>query len=342
MPSMDIFNRPEFGVVSLSGMIETLPYVPTLLGSLNLFDPMPVRTRNVMFERRADGMRLIPTSADGAPPEVLEAEDRDLVIMRTTRLAKRFTLYAYELDGIRAFGSETELMSVQAEYQRRAARIKRDMSLTHEYHRLGALQGVLLDSDGVTVIKNYYEEFELTPPPAVTLDFRPTASGLRKQISNIKRDIIRKSGGAIGLTAQIHALIGDAAFDALISHPEVERTYLNYQAAAELRNGTPIYESFTFGGVTWHNYRGTDDGTTIAIAPNAVRFFPVGAPDVFVKAMAPYEALDYIGTAGQDTYMINVPDRDRNQWTKGEIYSYPLYVCQRPDLLRSGTVQVPA
>lgn len=338
MPTMDIFNRPEFSVSSLSGMIERVPYAPTLLGSLGIFTPMPVRTRNVMIERRDNRLTLIQSSADGAPPDALESDDRDLVMMRTTRLAKRFTLYAYELDGIRAFGSETELMAVQAEYARRAARIKADMSLTHEYHRLGALQGVLMDADGVSVIRDYFDEFEIVRPAVIALDFRPTATGVKRSLQQLAREIIRSSGGALTEASEIHALIGDDAYDALVSHPEVERMYLNWSAAMDLGN-RKIFDSFKYGGIVWHNYRGTDDNSTIAIPTNGARFFPVGAPEVFKKAMAPLESLGYIGTMGQDTYMMNVPDRERDMWTKGEIYSYPLYICQRPDLLRSATVQ---
>lgn len=340
MATMDIFNAPQFGVVSLSGMVDRLPYVPTLLDSLNLFEPMPVRSRNIMIDRRNGGLQLIQTSADGAPPDVLDNEDRDMVMLRTTRLTKRFTLYAYELEGIRAFGTESELMQVMAEYNRRAARIKADMSATHEHHRLGALQGILLDADGTSVIRNYFEEFGITQPAALALDFRHTTTGIRAQLATIVRSIIDGSDGLINGTNQIHALIGDAAFDKLVTHPEVERTYLNWAAAADLRQGIGVYQSFTFGGITWHNYRGVRSGSALSIPTNGVRFFPVGTRGVFVKAMAPYEGLGYLGTAGQDTYMLNIPDRERDQWTKGEIYSYPLYMCQRPEVLRSGTVQV--
>lgn len=342
MATMNIFNAPEFSVTSLSGMIEKIPYVPTLLGSLGIFEPMPVRTRNVMIERRNGRLQLIQTSPDGAPPEVLEGDDRDLVFMRTARLAKRFTLHAHELDGIRAFGSETELMSVMTEYQRRAARLKADMSATHEHHRLGALQGIVLDADGTSVVRDYFEEFGITQPAAISFDFRHVTTGIRMQISGIARSMIRGSGGGLTDGTQIHSLIGDAAYDSLITHPEVERTYLNWAAAAELRKGIGIFDSFTFGGVTWHNYRGTDDNSTIGVPTNGVRMFPVGAPDVFKKAMAPLESLGYLGTLGQDTYMMNIPDRERDMWTKGEIYSYPLYICQRPDLLRRGTAQTEA
>lgn len=338
MATMDIFNAPQFSVVSLSGMVERLPYVPTLLGSLGIFEPRPVRSRNILIDRRNGGLQLIMTSADGAPPDILEGDDRDMVMLRTTRLAKRFTMYAYELEGIREFGTESELVAVMAEYNRRAARVKADMSATHEHHRLGALQGVLLDADGTTVIRDYYEDFGIPKPAPLALDFRDTTKGIRGQLVKIRRAIIEGSDGAINEGTAIHALIGDDAFDALVQHPEVERTYLNYQAAAELRNGINAFGSFTFGDITWHNYRGVAAGSALRIPANGVRFFPVGTRDIFVKAMAPYEGLGYLNTPGQDTYMINIPDRDRDQWTKGEIYSYPLYMCQRPEVLRSGTV----
>ncbi|MER8124679.1 major capsid protein, partial [Acinetobacter baumannii] len=89
-------------------------------------------------------------------------------------------------------------------------------------------------------------------------------------------------------------------------------------------------------GVTWHNYRGTDDNTTVAIDPDEAKFFPVGARDVFKKAMAPAEFGPFMNTPGKDVYAINIPDRDRQAWTRGEQYSYPLYFCQRPDVLRKG------
>lgn len=338
MASMNIFLNSAFSAMSLTGMIQQAPYVPSVLGGLGIFERMPVRTRDIFVERSRTGLKLIPTSDMGAPPDVLDPGERDIVPLRTTRLAKRFTLYAHEVDGIRAFGSETELQAVQNEYAARAARLRSDMELTHEFHRLGALQGVLLDADGVSVIRDYFEEFGVAKPAPIQISLDNPDANLRMEISAIVRDMTVKSGGAITPGTRIHALVGDEFYDKLVTHKQVERTYLNYQAAAELRGGTGPYESFTYGGVTWHNYRGTDDGTTIAIPTNQARLFPVGARDVFKVAQAPLETMDFIGTPGQDVYMINIPDRDRNMWTKGEIYSYPLYICQRPDLLRQATI----
>ncbi|WP_116082099.1 major capsid protein [Tropicimonas sp. IMCC34011] len=337
MATMDIFGNSAFSTTSLSGAIERRPYVPQLLGSLGLFTPEPVRTRNIFVDRIEGGLTLIPTSADGAPPDILDREDRDAVSLRTTRLAKRFTLYAHELDGIRAFGSETELMQVQREYMRRMDRINADMELTHEFHRLGALQGVLLDADGSTVIYDYSTEFNEAIPAAISFELDQATTDVHAKCKEIARGMARSAKGNLA-GASIHAICGDAFYDQLVSHPSVEKFYLNQAAARDLQAAQgAIFESFRVGGITFHNYQGTDDNSTVAVPTDEAKFFPVGARDVFKVAYAPLETLDFVGTPGQRVYAMNVPDRERNMWTKGEIYSYPLHVCSQPRVLRKAT-----
>lgn len=338
MASMDIFNNSAFSMTSLTGAVQKVGYKPQLLGGLGIFEPMPVRTRTVFVDRRENKLALIPSSPVGAPPKELVVDPRNAVPLKTVRLTEGFTLYAEEIQGIRAFGSETEFAQAQAEYLRRMAMVRDDMELTHEYHRLGALQGLLLDADGSTVIYNYFTEFGVSAPAAIDFDLdnaSPAKGALRKKCAEVIRGMARSAGGAFTPSTTVHALAGDAFYDDLITHAEVEKTYLNWQAAADLRQDRS-FEAFTFGSITWHNYRGTDDNSTVAIDPNEAKFFPVGARDVFKKAMAPAEFGPYVNTLGQDTYAMNIPDRDRQAWTRGELYSYPLYFVQRPDVLRKG------
>lgn len=333
MAGMDLFKNPAFGMTTLTATVEKLDYIPQTLGSLNIFTPVPTRTRSVFVDRRSGGLTLIPTSALGAPPVELQVDLRDAVPLQTTRIAKGFTIYAHEIDGIRAFGSQTELSQLQAEYLTRMSRIRNDMDLTHEYHRLGALQGLLLDADGVTVIYDFYEEFGIARPDILEVDLDDPTFDVRMWCHMVAREMLRGSGGAITSVSQIHALAGDAFYDKLVSHPKVERTYENWSAAVDLR-GNSAFSAFTFGGIVWHNYRGTDDNSTVAIAPDEAHFFPTNAPGVFQKAMAPAEFGPFIGTPGQDVYAMNILDRDRQAWSRGELYSYPLYMCARPDVLR--------
>ncbi|WP_136686192.1 major capsid protein [Falsirhodobacter xinxiangensis] len=318
MATMDIFNGSAFNTTALTGQINRVDYKPGFLGSLGLFRAMPVRTRTILVEMRDGRLQLIPTSAIGAPPKELSPDDRSAVPLKTTRLAEGFTLYAEEVQGVRAFGSESETIQVQAEYLRRMARVREDMELTHEHHRMGALMGTLLDADGTTVIYDFYEEFGLTRPAVIQWNLDSESFNIRGAAAALVRDMSTKSRGAINQSTTVHALAGDEFYDKLVSHPKVERTYLNYQAAAELRgNGNP-YGTFQFGGVTWHNYRGTDDGTTISVPADQARFFPVGATDVFVKAQAPAEFMPYVNTPGLDTYAMNIRDLQRDAWVRGD------------------------
>lgn len=335
MASMDIFNNSAFSMVSLSGAVNKMDYQPQLLGELGIFEPMPVRTRTVFVDRRDGTLTLIPTSPTGAAPSELKNDDRDAVPLKTTRLAKGFTLYAEEIQGIRAFGSETELEQVQGEYLRRLARVRADVELTQEYHRLGALQGKLLDSDGTSVIYDYFSRFDVSEAAAINFALTTDATDVRGKCNQVVRAMARSSRGAFTPSTTVHALVGDTFYDLLINHPQVRKTYEGWAAAADLRQGG-AFQAFTYGRVTFHNYRGTDDNSTVAIAPTEAKFFPVNAPGVFKKAMAPAEFGPYVNTLGMDTYALNIPDRDRQAWTRGEIYSYPLHICQRPEVLRKG------
>lgn len=338
MASMDVFNTSAFSMTSLTGTVEKMDYRPQLLGQLGIFEPMPVRTRAVFVERRHDTLALIPDSPVGAPPAELENSKRDAVPLKTTRLAKSFTLYAEEVQGIRAMGSETEMMQVQSEYLRRLGRIREDMELTHEYHRLGALQGTLLDADGVTVINNYFTTFGVTPPATVDFALGTSGTNVRQKCQDITRSMARSARGSFTPATTVHALCGDTFFDMLIDHPNVRETYKNWAAAADLRENV-AFQAFTFGGITFHNYRGTDDQTTVAIPTDEAKFFPVGARDVFKVAYAPAEFESFVNTLGRPVYALNIPDRDRGAWVRGELYSYPLYFCQRPDVLRKAEAQ---
>ncbi|MDZ3838713.1 MAG: major capsid protein [Rhodospirillales bacterium] len=37
---------------------------------------------------------------------------------------------------------------------------------------------------------------------------------------------------------------------------------------------------------------------------------------------------------GLDLYAMTIPDRERNAWVKVEVYSYPLFICTRPEMLQ--------
>jgi hypothetical protein len=338
MATLDIFKQDAFRLTSMLQAIRETDYLPGRLGSMGIFTPNPVRTETVAIEKLGETLALIQTSQRGAPLDQRKTEKRNIRDFRTVRIAEADRIMAAELANIRAFGTESELMQVQAEIARRLsgpAGLESKVELTLENMRLGAVQGIVLDADGSTIY-NWFDEFDVTQPTELDFDLdngSPASGAVRKKCNEVVRSMMKAAKGVWTAGTQVHALCGDAFWDDLTAHSEVRQTYLNTQQAAELRNGN-AYETFNYGGITWENYRGTDDGTTVAIHTDKAKFFPVNAPGAFLEVFSPGERFEHIGQLGERVYPMIVPDRDRDMYADIEVYSYPLHICTRPLMLQ--------
>lgn len=326
-------------MVEMLDAIERVTYVPQYLGSLGLFTPRPVRTESVAIEDRAGVLSIIPTTPRGAPLPQRTTEKRKIRDFRTIRIAKGDRLNASEIQNIRAFGTETEMMQAQAEVARRLsgpAGLQRDLELTWENMRMGAIQGIVLDADGSTIY-NWFDEWSVTAAAEIDFDLdaaSPASGVVRKKCNQVVRAMMTAAKGSWAASTRVQALAGNAFWDDLTAHVEVRQTYLNTMMAAELRQGN-AYESFMYGGINWTNYRGTDDGTTVAIGTDKTKFFPAGAPGVFDVVYSPAETFDFVNTPGRAAYPMIIPDTDRNMYVDLELYSYPLFICTHPLMLQS-------
>jgi hypothetical protein len=150
----------------------------------------------------------------------------------------------------------------------------------------------------------------------------------------------RSSKGLFTPTTKVIALCGDAFYDEFTNHPDVIRTFVNWGDARDIRDGSQgrAFSTFPFSGIEWVNYRGSDDNATIKIPDDQVKFFPI-APGVFERALSPAETFEFVNTPGKEFYTIPIFDRDRNMWWRNEVYSYPLFICKRPDVLRAGFME---
>jgi hypothetical protein len=341
MATIDIFKNRAFGMVELSAAVQRAPYVPKMLGGLNIFMPKRARTTTVAIERKGGTLALIQTSERGAPLSEGEREKRDIRDFRTVRIARGHTLTAAEIQDIRAFGSETELQQVQneiADIMDGATGLRSVIELKKEHMRLGAVQGIVTDADG-SVIRNWFTEFGISQPAEVDFDLdaaSPASGVVRKACNGIVRAMIRASEGAwVEGQSTVMGLCGDAFWDDLTAHKEVRETYLNQVAAQELRNGVgTAFGTFKYGDITFVNYRGTDDNSTVAIGTDKCKFFPVGAPGAFIEAYSPAEFFPLANQPGQDIYAMIIVDDDRQAWVRPEMYSYLLPICTRPGMLQ--------
>lgn len=340
MASFDIFAGDGFSTMELIDALDKMEHVPGFLGQLNIFETENLNgTDTVAVEKRESVLSLIQTSERGAPPQERANDKRDIRPFRTRRIYEHDTLQASELFKIRGFGEVSELEAVQVEIGRRMDKIRTDVDATWEHMRLGAIQGIVLDADG-SVLDNWFTEWGLTQPAVVDfgLDGTPADVNIREKCHSITRAMQRAAKGAwVPGRTKAHALCGDLFFDKLIEHEQVKETYRNWEAAATLRQGL-AFQFFEYADIVWHNYRGTDDNSTIAVPTGEAKFFPVGAREVFKQVWAPGESFDDLAMPGQPIYPMVIPDEKRNQSVEIEEYSYPLYLCLRPEMLQRGTV----
>ena len=338
MATLDVFNSDAFSMTTLAAAIEKVPTVPRFLDELGVFAPVPSRTTDFFIEDRTGSVGLIQTSPRGAPPAKRATELRNARSFKIGRLAKQDTILASELQNIRAFGSETEVMQVQAEVARRMmgpVGLMADIELTWENMRLGALQGILTDADG-SVIYNYFTELSDAQAAEINFDLangNPTSGALRKACTAVMRAMQRAAKGAWFPGTYVGALCGDAFFDDLTAHPEYRAAYLNRPGAEGLTEQV-AWREVNFGGIRFINYRGTDDNSTVAIGTDKCKFFPIGAPGVFQVAWGPGETFDFVNQPGRPVFPMIIPDRDRNMKVDIELYSYPLFFCTRPGMLQ--------
>lgn len=341
MAHMDIFNDDAFSLVSMTQAIEKMPTVPTFLGNLGIFgDGEGVDTNIVSIEQKGQTLSLIPTSQRGTAPPMGTTDKRSLRNFSIPRIAKGDQIYASEIQGIRAFGTESELETIITKVAQKQAKLLTETALTLEYHRLGALQGILLDSDG-SVLYNYFTEFGISQPAEIDFDLdnaSPASGALKDTIAAAKRTAIRALGAAYvpGVTRFLW-LCGDTFYDQFTAHPEVRETYKNWEAAASLRGAVGnVFDTFRFGEMEWHNYQGTDDNSTVAIPATKCKLVVLGVPGLYRRYNGPGETMDTVNTIGRPLYSMLVRDEKRNMWVQPEVYAYPLHICTRPEVLLRG------
>jgi hypothetical protein len=331
MLTMDVFKQDAFSAISLTEAVRKSQTIPGLIGSLGLFIPKPVRTRTVAVEVKGNSLNIIQTSEPGAPRTNRANNKAKILDLRTRRIEEQSTITAEQLQGIRAFGSETELKSLQKEIAERQQDIIDDLSATVERLRLSCVNGVLVDADD-SVIYDYYSTFGISTPTELGFNWA-SRTGVRKYIAtNVKLPIVRALGGVAPAGMRIVALCGDDFFFDMQENAEYRATYLNNTNASKLLEDT-VFDAIDAWGITWVHYRGTDDNSKVAIPTAKARFFPVGVRGLFQEAFAPAPTFSTVNTMGQEWYSRIVVDNKREEWAEVEMESHRLPICTRPETL---------
>lgn len=321
--NLDVYNNDAFHLVPLSQAITLMPFQPTMIRSMGMFAEQGITTTAVSVEMENNVLSLVAAAPRGAPGAVKNLQRRTVRDFRTVHLPQRCQVYADEVIGLRAFGKSTEVETAMRRLTAKMTVCRRDLDLTIEFQRLGAIKGVVLDSDGTTVLHNWFTEFGVTQQ---TMDFALDVSGtdVRQKCVDTSRKIEDELGGISN--SGVEALCSPEYFDALVGHPNVIDSF-KYQEGRENRRDLRR-SGFEYGGIIFKEYRGTVAGQRFIDAGEAYAV-PMGVPDLFTTYYAPADHMDAVGTEGLP-YYASLEPMDHGKGVDCLTQSNPLHLTNRP------------
>ena len=331
MPLLDIFNDNAFGTIALTDAFNVKPNTFGTLQQLGIFPAQGVRQTHVAIERKNYVLNLLPTTVRGGPATKGTVGKRDLRNISIPTIAHEDIVMALDVDGVRAFGSETELETVQALMVEKMDTMSAKHDITLEYLRWGALKGHVLDSDGSTELLDIFTTFGVTQE---VQNFALTTGSTEviTKVTALKRYMELNLFGDTMSGVLVFASSG--FMDRLVTQATVKTAYQYFQKSQDPL--TQDYRNrFVFGGVTFVEENGSAtevDGTVHAFVPaNEAIAIPTGTSS-FKTYFAPADFIETVNTPGLPRYA----KQKRMDYDRGiEIHtqSNPLPMCLRPQLL---------
>lgn len=343
----DVFSGDAFSAVTLSAKVNNVPYRPQLLGSIGLYANDGVRTTDIAIEEVNGALKLVQTSERGSPPEQSERSKRKLRKAPTSHLAIE--------DYVNADEAQNAFMEAQLHGQpmlqtaeglindrlNGPVGLRARMELTHEYHRLGGIKGIVLDADGSTELYNWFDFFGISALADHDTNFGAlTADGgaFEVECTGLKRAMMKELEGLPIATARLVAFCGDNYYDQVYSNKEVKKARLNRDVGrdSDVFGQNKAFDSVEYGGITFVNYRGTSNGD-VGIGTDVAQLFPMGVPGLFQMLFGPPDYMGHVNAKGLPLHVIMPPERQTVRRATVEAQSNPLTVCLRPRSLRKLT-----
>lgn len=326
MPTMDVFNQDAFSLQSLTAAINKAPYKPGRLGELGLFAESGITTTVAQVEEKDGQLTLIPSTPRGGEVDSIGEDARRMRSFTVPHLARESKILADSVQNVRAFGTESDIETVQNVVNQRLATLRAMHEVTLEYLRMGALKGLILDASGSTLY-NLFTEFAVVQQ-TYEFDFADADLAVRSACKAVLRLMETELGAAV--YTQARAFCSASFFDALIDHPSVVEAF-KYREGEVLRQD--IRRGFLYGGIVWEEYRGRV-GSTDFITDGEAYCFPEGAMTekgpLFQTYFAPADFEETVNTLGLPIYAKQARDAEFQRWVKLHTQSNPLPLCLRP------------
>lgn len=330
---VNLAKDPAFSVGELTQSINILPNKYGRLGEtgLKLFPFKGVRARTIYVEEQNGVLAILQSQPVGAPGQANKKGKRKMRSFVIPHFPLDDIVLPQDVDGIRAFGSQDALKTIQGEVLDRLQGMKNKHDITSEWLRNGALKGIILDADGSTIY-NLYTEFGIVQK---SVDFKLGTAGtdVPEKCREVARHIEDNLKGEVMTGIRVTA--SQEFWDKFIKHASVKAIFQNW-SAAQAKLGDDTRKGFSLQGLTFEEYRGVasdaDGNSRRFIADGEGHAFPEGTTETFNTVCAPADFNETVNTVGLP-YYAKFDERKHGRGYDLHTQSNKLAMCYRPGIL---------
>lgn len=332
----DVWEEDAFSMTSLTATVNNENYVPGQISNSGLFEEDGEITPDIAIEFEDGNLKLVEPTARGGAGETATGEDRELVKFDIPHYQREDSITADEVLKIRALGETNLVENLESRVNKKAGRHSRDLMVTLEHQRIGAIKGHVTTGKGKTIV-DLYNKFGVAVPSPVDIAFAAAAT----KVGQLLQDVVYSLEDDLDAHyTGIHAYTGNDFQKLLWDTPEIRETYLNRPGAEKLLTGTP--DVIQFGSITFERYRTgkkakAANQNTAFIASDEARIVPTGVSDLFLTRFGPSDYLpenEELPAEGVPLY-VRQYEAPNGKTRELEIQMNAISICTNPRALRT-------
>lgn len=336
--------------VEVTRDVNRIPNQYGLLNALDLFPSEPMATRDVRIDIKDGVIEVLAAAEPGAPGGLGEDETEKGLIVRIPHFPHFETIRVADLQGVMEnVNGVIQAKSLDTETAKKLLIIRTNHAITREYIRIGALKGEIKDGRG-RVLYNLFTVFDITKK-AVDFKLGTAETNIREKCEEVI-DHVQTNLKGESMT-QVECLVATNFFEKLVSHPNVEKFWLQSENGKELARlqremlGRSWGRVFEFGDILWREYKGAmpvkdSGGNKVSeqiVADDTGHAYPSGTMDMFKTFESPAHHIDEVNMApdAEDQIYISVKSLDHGEGFEFKSQSNALAIVKQPECLVEAT-----
>ncbi|MEF3134615.1 major capsid protein [Rhizobium sp. 268] len=284
--------------MSLTAAINILPPRATTIEGFATFAESGITTTTVAVEEKDGKIGIVKSQPRGFIGRGQSSKKRRMRKFDVPHYPEFDAIMASEVQGVRAFGSENTMESVDAKLAEKRSDLVDLLNTTIDAGKWGAVQGVLYDADG-SILFDWHDEFGVARNE-FSIDLSDATLNLRDEVIKLKRAAEKELGGYTW--SKFTLALPAAVFDKFVSHPSLKEAYDRWQDGAFLRAdnraGFMIADNVEVKSVDI-----TDLGNGLTTIPNDEGFLIPNAGGLLKVNYSPADTLEAANTIGLPYYM---------------------------------------